>query len=513
MTTLVGKPEATRAALEALRDAGANMVRVGGTMFYEDDTFYTACDELGLLVWQDFMFANMDYPVADEAFCASVRREADGFCSRTQLSPSIAVFCGNSDGEQQAAMLGLERELWSSTIFSELLPSVVSARRPDVPYWPSSASGGALPFHPDTGTSSYYGVGAYLRDLDDARRSRLRFASECLAFANVPCDETIELVVGQGQSPFHHPKWKERVPRDSGPGWDFEDVRDHYVQRFFNVDPMRLRYADMDRYLALSRVAAGHAMEATFHEWRRAGSDCGGALIWFHRDLWAGPGWGIMDSSGRPKAAYFHLKRAWKPVCLVATDEGLNGITLHAINESPRALRVELNLTLYRHGHMQTAIGKMQLELTGRSTLAVPSDVLLGRFLDTTYAYRFGPPGHDVAHAVMTDVDTGARLGEAFHFPLGLGAFSETEVGLEATASPPAEDGSVQLSVRAHRFAQSVAIDARGYVPSDDFFHLAPSDARTITLRPVSGRPRFSGFVRALNDRGAVRIGIAGGPS
>jgi beta-mannosidase len=113
----------------------------------------------------------------------------------------------------------------------------------------------------------------------------------------------------------------------------------------------------------------------------------------------------------------------------------------------------------------------------------------------------------------MTDVDTGARLGEAFHFPLGLGAFSETEVGLEATASPPAEDGSVQLSVRAHRFAQSVAIDARGYVPSDDFFHLAPSDARTITLRPVSGRPRFSGFVRALNDRGAVRIGIAGGPS
>jgi beta-mannosidase len=92
------------AALNQARAAGMNMLRVGGTMVYESDDFYELCDELGVLVWQDFMFANMDYPEDDAGFVDGVREEAKQQLLRLQARPSVAVLCGNSEGEQQAAL-------------------------------------------------------------------------------------------------------------------------------------------------------------------------------------------------------------------------------------------------------------------------------------------------------------------------------------------------------------------------------------------------------------------------
>ena len=145
VVSLDADPAATRAALEAVRRCGMNMVRLSGTMVYEDETFHDACDELGILVWQDFMFANMDYPVAEESFAASVRREASQLLDRVDVSPAIAVVCGGSEVEQQAAMMGLPRDQWTSPLFSELLPQAVAERRPDLLYVPSTPTGGALP--------------------------------------------------------------------------------------------------------------------------------------------------------------------------------------------------------------------------------------------------------------------------------------------------------------------------------------------------------------------------------
>ena len=156
-------------------DAGMNMIRVGGTMVYESDDFYDLCDEHGVLVWQDFMFANMDYP-DDAGFSALVDVEVNQALARLQARPSLAVLCGSSEGEQQAAMWGAPRELWAAPLFHQALPARARGFCPDVAYWPSSAHGGAFPHQPSAGTTSYYGVGAYLRPLEDARLSEVRFA-------------------------------------------------------------------------------------------------------------------------------------------------------------------------------------------------------------------------------------------------------------------------------------------------------------------------------------------------
>ncbi|HET7222576.1 MAG TPA: hypothetical protein VFI81_05220, partial [Rhodanobacteraceae bacterium] len=352
--TLSASPEAYRTAIAQAREAGMNMLRVGGTMVYEDDAFYDALDEAGILLWQDCMFANMDYP-DDEAFIANVLAEVDQQLDRLHSHACLAVLCGNSEVEQQAAMSGAPRERWSPSLFHHVIAEC--ARSFDIACVASSTTGGVFPHAADAGPTSYYGVGAYLRGFEDARRSRVRFASECLAFANIPEDSGLP----SASTRAHHPLWKARSPRDLGAGWDFDDVRDHYVQRLFGIDPVALRGIDHERYLALGRAATGEAMARCFAEWRRADTQTRGALIWFLRDLWPGVGWGVVDANGDPKPCWYALKRALAPVALAITDEGVNGLALHIANDPAASLDARLTIDLFRNGeasvgHAETAV-------------------------------------------------------------------------------------------------------------------------------------------------------------
>lgn len=496
---LTAPAEEYRRVLGLVKAAGMNMVRLSGTLFYEDDAFYEACDELGILVWQDFMFANMDYPVADHAFRASVEREVRQLAERLQNRACIALFCGGSEVAQQAAMFGAPRESWLSELFLEVLPALVRELRPDVPYWFNSPAGGALPFHVDSGAGHYYGVGAYLRPFEDARRADVKFASECLAFANVPEDDLFPVFLADGQAPFVHAKWKERTSKDNGSGWDFEDVRDHYVQRLFGVDPARVRYEDMERYLTLSRVASGEAMARTLAEWRRAGSTTMGALVWFLQDLWPGAGWGVLDSRGEPKSPYWYLRRAMQPLGLFILDEGVNGLWLHVRNDGPAAVSATLELTLYRDGETRTNGGVEVVEIPARSAIKLAADGILPTFSDSAHAYRFGPSGHDVAVATLAQGET--LLAET----CWLVDFAKPPpgAGLEGTLGPN------QVTVTTRRFAQAVRIVVPGHVAEDNYFDLAPGRSRTIALRPLpNAKPRSSltGELHAQNLRSAVAL-------
>ncbi|MBB3542822.1 MULTISPECIES: glycoside hydrolase family 2 protein [unclassified Rhizobium] len=468
--------------LRLAAEAGMNMIRIGGTMAYETPAFFQLCDELGLLVWQDFMFANFDYPKNDKALTAHVHAEVEEFLHAVQGCPSVAVLCGGSEVYQQAAMLGLPREYWAGPITEEIIPAIAGRMRPDVPYVVNSPSGGAMPFSSDAGVTHYYGVGAYMRPLVDARRANVRFAAESLAFSQVPQQRTLQRHLDV--PPVHSPLWKARVPRDRGASWDFEDVRDFYLTELYGEDPARLRREDRDRYLDLSRVVTGEVAEATFAEWRRSGSTCNGALVWTLQDLMPGPGWGVIDSTGEPKPVWYALRRAFRPVQVVVTDEGTNGLDVHVLNETEHTLQLDLELVCLRYGRQHVVSGGRILTLAPRSCETFAATDLFGAFFDTTYAFRFGPPSHDVTVARLRLPDGGPVVADAFHFPLGRAkAFHDTEIQAVVTR----QDNEWELDIAVDRFAQSVHVSVDGYRPDDDWFHLAPGGAKRIRLLPLSG--------------------------
>ncbi|MEB0138980.1 MULTISPECIES: glycoside hydrolase family 2 protein [unclassified Undibacterium] len=507
IVSLHATPEQQTSMLLLARQAGMNMLRVVGTMLYENPAFYRLCDELGILVWQDFMFANMDYPVADADFAATVQHEAQQFLQQVQLHPCIAILCGNSEVEQQAAMLGMPAAIWRNSFFGDTLPQLCQALRPDVLYWPSSPSGGVLPFQIDAGVSHYFGVGAYLRGPDDARRSAPRFTSECLGFANIP--ET-DLLQRYALQPDAGPDWHAGVPRDHGCDWDFDDVRDHYVEQLYRVDARALRAADTKRYLALGRSASGSMMATTLQEWRRHGSLCHGALVWFWRDLRAGAGWGVLDVDGHPKAAYYYLKRAMAPLCAFFTDEGLNGLALHVVNDGASAFLGLLELSLFGKNAQCITRGSRHISLGAHSSCQFRADALLPYFTDSACAYRFGAPAHELAYLQLSDATH--TLVSACHFqagPLPV-ALSQTELGLRGSWQR-AEDGTLRVDLRSNLAVRTLSLSTPGYLADDNYFHLAPGQHKTLRLR-AAARPSPSAgaapqlTISALNLDGSFML-------
>jgi beta-mannosidase len=511
-----------RPVLERLAGAGMNMLRIPGIGAYESDAFYDLCDELGILVWQDFMFANLDYPEQDPDFMATVAREARAVIGALGHRPCLAAVCGGSEVAQQVAMLGLDPALAQGPLYGELLPGALADAAVDVPYFPSAPWGGDLPFRPGRGIANYYGVGAYLRPTDDARRAGVRFASECLALANVPDDDALAALRAPGGLSVTHSAWKAGVPRDVGAGWDFDDVRDHYLALLFGVDPIALRSIDQERYLELSRAVSGELMAEVLGEWRRAASPCAGALVLWSKDLLPGAGWGVLDHRGEPKVALHHLRRVQAPVAVWTTDEGLGGVLAHVANDGPEPLMARLRVALYRDFAVRMQEATRELSLPAHTCAEYNLEAVLGRFVDIAWAYRFGPAAQDlVAVSVERDRDGATELlSQAFRCPAGRPTAVRTadELGLSARLQTGA-GGELAVRVASARFADGVRVSVSGHVPADDAFGVEPGHERVVALAPAApGDPRArsdppaagTGVLTALNLAGRARIAPLG---
>jgi beta-mannosidase len=505
-----------RAALMRVCEAGMNMLRLPGTGAYETSTFHDLCDELGILVWQDFMFANFDYPIEDEHLRASVMREAVEVLGGLGGRPSLAVLCGNSEVEQQVAMLGLDPALGRGELFGELLPQLVRESGVDAIYVPSAPCGGELPFRPDRGIANYYGVGGYRRPLEDARRAEVRFAAECLAFSNVPCEAAAEAmpIEAPAEPGDENRVLRTGVPRDVGADWDFRDVSDHYLEVLFGLDAHALRRADHERYLELSRLATGEVMAEVFGEWRRAGSPCGGGLVLWLRDLLPGAGWGLIDNRGVAKLAYHHLKRALAPVAVWTVDEGLGGVVAHVANDGPEPLLASLRVALYRDRELRVEEAVTAVELEPHSQREWNVETVIGRFVDASWAYRFGPPAQDaIVVSLERDdaLDAGSKLiSQAVRFPAGrpLERESPQQLGV-SVQSTPLPGGEVRLTLASRRLAYGVRIAAPGLRASDDGFFIEPGGTRSVTLHPNSGESSpGSGRLLAVNMTGDLELAL-----
>ncbi len=491
---------ALHAALGRARDAGFNMLRVTGMTLYETPAFFAMCDALGIMVWHDFMFARFDYP-DDEHFLATASAEARAFIDAVQGHPCLAVLCGGTEIAQAAVMAGCAAQAWHMPLFEEVLAREAEALQPGVHFIAHAPMGGAagLPFAPAAAVAHYFGVGAYLRPLEDSAGAGVRFAAECLAFSNPPD-------AGCCLAPPGSAAWQEGVPRDLNASWDFEDVRDHYLESLFGISAGSLRRQDPLGWLALGRAAVALVMQQVISGWRTDGQ-CGGALILMLQDVVPGAGWGIVGHDGRPKSAWHALRSVCRPVQVLLRDLGQNGVMLHAINETATPRSVRLGLRGLTADGVVEALGGTVLDLAPRESRAVSSTALMGRWRDLAHAWRFGPPAFVAIGATLDDAGSGVRLSEATHFPTGP-ALPPSQPGLAATLRE--EGGRWTVVISARGFAQFVAFDDGDFAAGDSHFHLWPGESRLVQMHPTgsrSGPP--AGSISALNTATAVHYGLA----
>lgn len=483
-------------------DAGANTLRIVGGMVYEQDEFWELCAEMGVMVWQDAMQSTFDPPPEQSELIAD---ELAGVLDAVSGNPALTVVSGGSETLQRPEMLGLDASSRTIPLIEAVLPERVR-QHSDALYVPATPSpppgSNDLAIRPDTGVAHWFGVGGYLRPIADVRSASVKFAAECLAFANPPVAAAVERHFGSAAVAGHDPRWKAGVPRDRGASWDFEDVRDHYAVQVFGEDLLATRRVDPERYLQLGRLAVAQAMRECFAFWRRSDSGCSGALVLTGKDTCPGAGWGLLDVDGTPKPALAVLRRVWAPVAVVISDGGLAGLRVDVHNDTDRMVSGPLTLSACRaEGNRIDAT--MDVVIPPHSSVTTTDAEVTGAFRDLSYAFRFGPATADAVEVVFAYAGGEASVRDAIVVePRG----GQLAANVKATLAPEGDDRWT-LDVESRASLRYVCLDVAGWEPSDDYFHLPAASARRVTLRRNTATGAPAGTLHSIDLLTATRFG------
>lgn len=313
-------PERTRQLLEDAKAANMNIIRVWGGGYYPDDWFFDACDELGLLVWQDFMFACAYYDLTEE-FDENITAEFVDNIRRLRHHPSLALWCGNNEMES-IATLPLEGGTWYKTMrnkadyikmFEYIIPNVLKAEDPQTFYWPSSpSSGGSMdyPHDPNRGDEHYWDVWHGLKPFTDYRNQYFRYMSE-FGFQSFPCMETIESFTEPGDRNVFSRVMEKHQRNKTANG----KIVSYLAQMYLYPN-------SLDKLVYASQLMQAQAMQYGTEHWRRNRGRCMGAIVWQLNDCWPVASWSSIDYYGRWKALHYYEKRFFAPVLISCHEEG-----------------------------------------------------------------------------------------------------------------------------------------------------------------------------------------------
>ena len=332
-------PERTRKLLTDARAANMNCVRVWGGGYYPGDAFYDICDELGLLVWQDFMFACAVYNLTDE-FEANITAEFVDNVRRLRHHPSLALWCGNNEMEQfvaQGEWVSSKRQAADYIkMYEYVIPKVLKTEDPQAFYWPASpSSGGSFdePQDPNRGDVHYWDVWHGLKPFTDYRNYLFRYVSE-FGFQSFPCMETIEsFTLPEDRNLFSYVMEKhQRNASANG-------------RIVFYLSQMYLYPREMSELVYASQLLQAQAMQYGVEHWRRHRGHCMGAVIWQLNDCWPVASWASIDYFGRWKALHYYAKRFFAPVLISCHEEGILSQNTN-VNAEPFALKKSARLNV-----------------------------------------------------------------------------------------------------------------------------------------------------------------------
>lgn len=472
-----------RRMIASTTEANMNMLRVWGGGFYEEDIFYDLCDENGILIWQDFMFACSMYP-GDEEFLQNVEAEAVYNVRRLRNRPSIALWCGNNEidvawanfnefrgwGWKQQYTKPQRKYIWEAyeKVFHQMLPSVVGTYHPGMFYWPSSPyykpgehAGNDTP----AGDIHYWGVWQSDTPFTAFYENIGRFMSE-YGFQSFPEMKTI---------------LSYALPEDL----DIKsEVMTAHQRSFVGNDRMTrgLRYyyhvpEKFPHFVYLAQLLQAEGIKMAIEAHRSAMPYNMGSLYWQLNDCWPVASWSGMDYFQRWKAMHYFIKNAFEPVALVAREK--NGVLqVQVVSDLKDSLSATLELKLIDFKGNILSTRSFQVQMPDNTAFIVA---------DIPIVELKGAGNGKERVLEMTMVKDGETLSRGLHyFQPVKNLMLPKDPGVQKTLSPLPNGDGYLIEVRAERLAKNVLLEfpsADGHF-SDNYFDLLPGETRRVQFLP-----------------------------
>ncbi|MEW5816740.1 MAG: glycoside hydrolase family 2 protein, partial [Spirochaetota bacterium] len=321
-----------RALVDAAAEANFNMFRIWGGGIYEDEFFYELCDEMGIMIWQDFMFACSLYPDDDQAFCSEVRREAEEIIRQLGNHPCLVLWCGNNENDwiyHRRVQAGWDLPVfYGQKLYHRILPDLCTRLDPSRPYWPSSPCGGEEPNSEQEGDRHNWEV--YVLPKEASERAdfsqwsldRGKFLSE-FGLLSPPGKKSLERFIPTDELTVDSPAWR---------------CHNNQFERGFLAASLRLYWVEpekltMDEYLLAAQLVQAEALKYAIEHFRRRKFFCSGVLFWQYSECWGSISLSIIDYYLNLKPGYYYVRRAYAPV-LLSFQEEENGYSVWITNDT-----------------------------------------------------------------------------------------------------------------------------------------------------------------------------------
>lgn len=472
------------------KEAHMNMIRVWGGGIYETDEFYKACDENGILVWQDFMFAGSFYP-SDDEFLNNVKEEVKDQVNRLQNHPSIALWCGNNEVDEAIVNWGYQKQfkyskedslqVWKDykKVFHELIPNTLKENLTADKniYWPSSPSIGWG--HKESlteGDSHYWGVWWGEQPFEIYNEKVARFMSE-YGFQGMPTLETTKsMFFGKPDLNLQNPTIKAHEKHTRG--WQ---IIDEYLKRDYKIP------ADFVKYNYLSQLLQARGMQIAIEAHRRAKPYNMGTLYWQLNDCWPVVSWSSIDYQGNWKALHYQIRRSFEQQ-VILTEEKDGILNFYAIND---------DLKKFQDVHVDIQVMKFNGEIADEISTVPNGKILEG-------IVKFDPveienliPGlskNEVFLKLHLKDKTGKTIAQNHYFFSKPKDLKLTKPNLQIRKISPTE-----IEVSTDVLAKDVYLIGNPHF-SDNFFDLLPKTTKKIKLSKPLEKAEVLSLWDAMQD-------------
>lgn len=468
--------ERYRALIELARDANFNMLRVWGGGINEDPAFYRLCDELGIMIWQDFMYSCACYP-EDKEFLQEAEREAREVVRTLRNHPSIVLWCGNNENDMN---LNADANWSGKRIFREIIPRVVAEQDGLRPYRPSSPFDGEINNSPEEG--DWHGGSWFKAFYGDWRNYREAIAREESLFVSEfpaqgpPTIESIERFIPPEQLfPPTLPVWEYH--NKDNPHSGRTDGRSHQMILTEFVDRVVCQLRDAAEFARRGGVLQGEFLKAQIEHYRRRKFDTSGCLFWMFDDCWPAISWSVVDYYLRPKVAYYFVRRAFEPVLLSFTKSD-DGIDAWITNDTLASVNATLDVGFLTFGQKEFWTESLPISVPPNASVQVWTS-------DSSYIEVTDPSRQCIFGKLKVDNLVLSRNSYFFDIPKNI---KYPNVNLRVSREQLSDD-THRLLISADGYARLVAVSGWSDTArlSDNYFDLLPGETREVLIRGIGG--------------------------